>query len=85
MTNKEKAKEIAKTSQFLSDFPHHEPSVEYGAIKMAEWKNEQIRNTLAKIYEESYDWKKENCRNDKSFLDCGQIMEWIFVKINNDL
>jgi len=33
----EKAKEIAEYSKYLSDFPHHERSVEYGAVEMANW------------------------------------------------
>lgn len=41
MTNKEKAKEIALESTFFSDFPHHAPSEEHGALRMAEWKDEQ--------------------------------------------
>lgn len=41
MTNEEKVKEIVEISQILSDFPHHRYSVEYGAIKMAEWKDRQ--------------------------------------------
>ena len=42
MTNEEKAREIAKESKYLSDFPHDEKSVEYGAITMAEWKEKQM-------------------------------------------
>ena len=42
MTNKEKAKEIAEVSQILSDFPHDYHSVEYGAIEMAKWKEQQM-------------------------------------------
>ena len=42
MTNEEKAREISIRSGYLSDFQHHEPSEEHGALKMAEWKDSQI-------------------------------------------
>ena len=44
--DKEKAKQIAEESQYLSDFPHDYHSVEYGAMKMAEWKDSKIRDIL---------------------------------------
>ena len=40
-SNIKKAEELATESQFLSDFPHDKASVYYGALKMAEWKDEQ--------------------------------------------
>ena len=40
--DKEKAKQIAEISQILSDFPHDYHSVEYGALKMAEWKEKEL-------------------------------------------
>ena len=46
MSDKEKAKQISEESQYLSDFPHDYHSVEYGAMKMAEWKDSKIRDML---------------------------------------
>ena len=42
-SNIKKAEELATESQFLSDFPHDKASVYYGALKMAEWKDERAK------------------------------------------
>lgn len=47
MTNKEKSKQIAEQSQILSDFPHDYHSVQYGAMKMAEWKDKQLKKACS--------------------------------------
>ena len=44
--NETKAKEIAKASTYLSDFPHHEKSVEYGALEAMEWKDRMFQKVL---------------------------------------
>lgn len=51
MKDKEKAKQIAEKSQILSDFLHDYHSVEYGAIKMAKWKDKQSRLKEKKLIE----------------------------------
>lgn len=60
MTNKEKSKQIAEQSQILSDFPHDYHSVEYGAMKMAEWKDKQLL-TLCHICEERIESMDKKC------------------------
>lgn len=46
MTNEEKAREIVTQVKYLSDFPHHLASEEDGALRMAEWKDKQLRERL---------------------------------------
>ena len=44
--DKEKAKEIALNSVFLSDYDYDERSVRYGAEEMAKHKNEEFKQLL---------------------------------------
>ena len=46
MTDKGKAYEIARNSQFRSDFPYNRRSVVHGAHEMAVWKNRQLKYIL---------------------------------------
>ena len=60
MTDKEKAKQIAEESQILSDFPHDYHSVEYGAIEMAKWKEQQV-------IEKACEWLEHNFNMPNDF------------------
>lgn len=51
MTNKEKSKQIAEQSQILSDYPHDYHSVPYGAMKMAELKDKQLKEACSNCEE----------------------------------
>jgi len=56
MKDKEKAKQIAEESQILSDFPHDYHSVEYGALEMAKWKDEQFQEEKKKWFDKACMW-----------------------------
>ena len=59
MNNNEKAKEIAEMSQYLSDFPHHKKSVKYGAMEIAQWKDEQLDSAIDKALQRNGDFLKQ--------------------------
>ena len=60
--DKEKAKEIALNSVFLSDYAYDERSVRYGAEEMAKQKNEEFKQLLREHQED--------------FVDCGDWDGW---------
>ena len=68
--DKEKAKQIAEVSQILSDFPHDYHSVEYGAMKMAEFKNEQAKLKEEQLIEKAADYTY------KVLVGCGWLTSY---------
>lgn len=60
MKDKKKAKQIAEESQILSDFPHDYHSVEYGAIEMGKWKDEQFAEMKKQTVEKICEWLENN-------------------------
>ena len=80
--NEIKAKEIAKASTYLSDFPHHEKSVEYGALQAMQWKDEQI-DTIMLTTEGCLRSFFESQGNTKESID--NFIDAIKTQINKNL
>lgn len=70
--DKEKAKEIALNSVFLSDYAYDELSVRYGAEEMAKQKNEEFKQLL-----------REHINDFIFGEDIGDVGEYIGVNIED--